>query len=137
MNFAKPSSLPSGYLTEISNKKNSYNPTSSSDSYSYQEYEEDTDSDLSSEGDEDEFVNELQSRNEADDELASLFGSDESCVSEPIKSLAPIFTRPNNPIVQDRRFMMSGSSAPSLEEQRPCSTHLARPSYCVLKSRIN
>lgn len=134
MNFDKPSSLPNGFLTDFSNRQSSFLEASSSDSYDSSESNEDTESDLSS--DEDELENEIKSRNEADDELASLLGSDESCASEPCRRMGPILERPNNPIVQDRRFQMARCSAPSLEEQqRPCSVYVSRPSYCALNSR--
>lgn len=83
-NLLKPCSLPNGFLTEFSSRKSSLEEDSSMNSLSSHEYDEDTDSDFcSKEVDEDELANEMKSRNEADDELASLFESDSSCASEP------------------------------------------------------
>ena len=83
---------------------------------SEQDSEEDTDSFMSS-GDGDQCANDLKSRNEADDELATLFGSDEAWVTKSCNSRMTGFQRPMNPIVNDSRFRMARCSAPSLEDQ--------------------
>lgn len=137
--FSKPSSMSHGFLAELSSHEDSFEEDSSLNSLSSHSYEEDTDSDFcSGEADEDELVNEMKSRNEAEDEVASLFESDNSAASEPLASSRPIFDRPHNPIVQDRRFFIPRCSAPSLEEQaRPGLVYISKPRYCVYNSQFN
>lgn len=79
VNYPKPSSCPNGFFDDISEPKNFYEQDVASDSFAEQDSEQDTDSYLSSgDGIEDELANEIKSRNEADDELASIFGSDDA-----------------------------------------------------------
>lgn len=133
--YGKPSSAPRGFAFELASEKNSLEVSSSFGSLSSQEYDEDTDSDICpQEVDEDELANEIRSRNEADDELASLFEADSSCASAPCEPSRPVFARPGNPVVQDRRFLQPRCSAPSFEGRRPCPVYLTRPTYCVYNS---
>mmetsp|Transcript_14336 Transcript_14336/g.14313 ORF Transcript_14336/g.14313 Transcript_14336/m.14313 type:complete len:155 (-) Transcript_14336:97-561(-) len=137
--FSKPSSMSRGFLSELSHQEDSFEEDSSLNSLSSQSYDEDTDSDFcSAEADEDELVNEIKSRNEADDEIASLFESENSTTSEPLVLNRPIFDRPHNPIVQDRRFFIPRCSATSLPEQaRPGLVYISKPRYCVYNSQFN
>jgi hypothetical protein len=112
--FAKTESMSECFVDDFSTRKSSNSQVSASDFGISNSNEEDTDSfGIFSDGDENELANEIKSRNEADDELASLFAEDEP---EPSRRLAA-FARPCNPIVRDRRFTMARCLAPSLEEQ--------------------
>ena len=77
--YSKPGSCPNGFLSTWPQARHSYEQESSSESLSEQYSDEDTESYMSSgDGDENELTNEIKSRNDADDELASIFGSDEA-----------------------------------------------------------
>ena len=77
--YSKPSSCPNGFLDNISESKPIFNQEAISNSISEQDSEEDTNSFLDSgDGIDDVIANEIKSRNEADDELASIFGSDDT-----------------------------------------------------------
>jgi hypothetical protein len=112
--FAKTESMSECFVDDFSTRKSSNSQVSTSDFGISSSNEEDTDSfGIFSDGDENELANEIKSRNEADDELASLFAED---VPETSRRLAA-FARPCNPIVCDRKFTMARCHAPSLEEQ--------------------
>ena len=100
----------------MTERKTTFNHEFGSESLSDQDLREDTDSFISS-GDGDDLANEMKSRNEADDELATLFGSDDNNFTKSCNARSVCFQRPMNPIVNDNRFKMARCSAPSLEKQ--------------------
>lgn len=112
--FAKTELMSECFLDDISTRMSSNSQVTSSDFGLSNGNEEDTDSfGISSDSEENELANELKSRSEADDELASLFADNEPIQSERV----PSFARPCNPIVRDRKFTMARCHAPSLEAQ--------------------
>jgi hypothetical protein len=104
VDLVKPSSLPKGYLSTLADSK-------------IAEHHEDTDSYFSSFLEESDLENEIKSRNEAEDELASLFEISEDCASNSPDARMSFFERPRNPIVCDSKFVLARCSAPSVVEQ--------------------
>lgn len=127
--FAKTELMSECFLDDISTRMSSNSQVTSSDFGLSNSNEEDTDSfGISSDSEENELANELKSRSEADDELASLFAD-----NEPIKSQrVPSFARPCNPIVRDRKFTMARCQAPSLDEQpMTCFSNFKSTNYTL------
>uniref|UniRef100_A0A7S3JGG5 Uncharacterized protein n=1 Tax=Euplotes harpa TaxID=151035 RepID=A0A7S3JGG5_9SPIT len=69
---------------------------------------------------------ELRARLEADDELASIFGSEDTSASETFVPKNGGFQRPCNPLIHDERFRQPRCSAPSFENQFMASTFVSK-----------
>jgi hypothetical protein len=135
-NLVKPSSLPNSFLAEASTQRNTLSGAGSSQFLSVQDSDEDTESFLSAgDNDENDLANEINSRNEAEDELAELLGGGNMSSSPARAPVAPSFVRPANPIVHDRHFAMARSSAPSLEAQA-IRAPMSRPLYYPINPRF-
>lgn len=135
-NLVKPSSLPNSFLAEASTQRNTFSGAGSSEFLSVQDSDEDTESVLSAgDSDENDLANEINSRNEAEDELSELLGGGNSSSTPASAPRAPAFVRPSNPIVNDRHFAMARSSAPSLEAQG-FGFPMGRPLYYPINSRF-
>lgn len=117
MNMVKPSSCPKAFLGRFSAHQEEGHHAEHSDFFVGQDSDEDTESFFSSgDSDDNHLSNEVQERNEADEELATLFGSDDICQPIPFNSRKSAFQRPLNPIIYDRKFTMARCSAPSAGE---------------------
>lgn len=123
-------SWPNKFLSNFNDALNASIKLSSSDWISENDLSEDTELFVNS-GDEleNELENEVKSRHEADDELASIFGSNESSTSKSSNSTLKGFQRPHNPIIYDRNFNLPRCSAPSIEvkQQMACSFYNSKP----------
>jgi len=116
--YSSTSSCPNGFFDNFPQQKQSISDESCSDSFSEEDYSEDTES-LMDSGDssESDLSSEIKSRNEADEELANIFGSDETQTNSSCDARASCFLRPLNPMVNDRQFVLPRCSAPSIERQ--------------------
>lgn len=123
-------SWPNNFLSNFNDAHQASVKLSSSDWISENDLSEDTELFVNS-GDEleNELENEVKSRHEADDELASIFGSSEISTSKSSNSTHSGFQRPHNPIIYDRSFNLPRCSAPSIEmkQQMACSFYSPKP----------
>lgn len=111
-------SCPNNFLSSFPVSNQGSIKLSSSDCHSEQDSSQDTESfAVLNDEMEDELEDEIKSRLEADDELASIFGSDETCASNSSSTRQSGVQRPHNPIVYDKNFNFPRCSAPSIEKQ--------------------
>ena len=121
--FKSYGSWPNDFLSTLPVSNQNSIELSSSDCFSEQDSSQDTESFANSNDELDnELVNEVKSRLEADDELASIFGSNETWISNSSNTRVSDIQRPHNPIVYDKNFIFPRCSAPSIEKQ-PLASH--------------